>query len=191
MLKMLFSTSFLITLGTVLTLAQTRGTQPGAGTKANESPDVTALKKEVATLHSEIEELKERASRLEFELADKADDQSFTILATDKRGFGRVDSTAGSFLVAVADTTPYLDGFKVKFRIGNINSAAYENTKLKLTWFSRTKSFPRKQKEESLTECLSAGTWNPIEVILPNTKAEELGRIKVQLETVTVSFACP
>jgi len=153
--------------------------------------EIAALKKEVAALRAEIDKLKEKDSELEFDVSTKADDQSSVTLYTDKREFGRVDTSAGIFLVAINDTAPYLDGFKVTFEIGNINSAAYHNAKLKLTWYPRNKFGPRKKKDESLTSCLRAGTWNPVEVILPNTKAEELGRINVQIETSSVSFACP
>ena len=64
------------------------------------------------------------------------------------------------------------------------------DVKLKLNWYPRGEFYPFNSKEQSLTQCLSPSRWNSVEVILPNTKADELGSISVAMETKTVSFVC-
>ena len=200
--------------GSTYVFAQGRGTPtPVAVTTNTQAADVAAMKKEIAALRSEIEVLKakligfeavkiataklsESLSTAESDISvlkfTKADSSTSAVLSTDSHGFARADTDAGSFLVAVEDVTPYLDGFKVKLSVGNINTSVYTNVKLKLSWYPSTKYSPYKQKDESLNQCLKSGIWNPIEVILPNTKPEELGRISVVIDVsaATVSFVC-
>lgn len=121
-------------------------------------------------------------------------------------GYQVIDSNAGRFLIACDDVHPYLDGQKLKLRIGNPNLITYSGFKLKAQWGSKSPSYPTdgqrnpesaarwqvvysewkqslREKEIESTAELKPGLWNTVEVILSPAKSNELGYIQVSMTT--------
>ena len=82
----------------------------------------------------DITALEDRVSKLEGELFwTKLKLEKFTKGVFDPlegKGFQRVESTSGTFLISLQDVTPYLSGVKVKLDIGNILNASYSGFNL-------------------------------------------------------------
>lgn len=157
---------------------------------AQQIQTMESLSKELADLKKELTDLKELTDAITTRVDRKKDDFAVAFLDTDSRTVDRVDSTNGSFVVAIEDVVPYLDGFKVKLRFGNLTTAAFSRAELDLVWTPRGKFVPSKRKKETFNQCLAPGQWTFIEIVLPSTKPEELGRIAMSIDTPTMSFAC-
>lgn len=48
--------------------------------------------------------------------------------------FGLLRTDVGTFLISIDDVEPYLEGYKLKLKIGNITSATYGQFKLSIEW---------------------------------------------------------
>ena len=128
-----------------------------------------------------------------------------------EKGFQRVDTDIGTFLVSLKNVQQYADGIKVTLSIGNIQSITYTNIRIfgkyGLRWPSLPKSSPNETKEDrasrlqewrsayakhqsslkdfsvTLTEKIRPGNWNSsIIVTLPNVKASDFGYLQLSLE---------
>lgn len=95
--------------------------------------------------------------------------------------YRRIDSVSGYFLFIVKDITPYLNGYKIKFTIGNPSYATYKGYKLKILWGDNFLSL--KEANFSFTQDLKPGSWNNAEFVLAPAKSEEVNYIVVSIET--------
>jgi len=77
--------------------------------------DLDTLSERMRTLRRQVLQLQLGASRYE----------SPSLVATEK-GYSRIDTTSGFFLVSVKDVKPYLDGYGVILLIGNPTTARYD-----------------------------------------------------------------
>ena len=120
-------------------------------------------------------------------------------LDLSSREFQRLDNSSetGSFLISVQDTTPYLDGYRVRLDIGNPWSATYRGFTISIEWNSAikentdtTKWFESmKRKGIPFTDSLNSGSWNKVELLLPATTAEQLGYCSISIKTNTISLS--
>ena len=120
------------------------------------------------------------------------------VLHVSEKGFQRIDTENGSFLIACQDVTPYLDGYKVRFSIGNPSSASYQGFKLTAQWGKKMPAKPRADwvkslgyKQMTFTETLFPGAWNDVEIILSPAKSDDLGYLEMHMETDTVRLNKP
>lgn len=110
------------------------------------------------------------------------------------RGYQRLDTPEGMFLVSCQDVTPFLDGHKLKLDIGNITSATYQGFILNFEWGpsytdssdAEKWSAQQKTKEVSFTETLAPGTWNHVSVNITPSTPDELKNLYVTMTTNTV-----
>lgn len=159
--------------------------------------DVDSLKTDLRLLRSQVFKLQSQVSRY----------RSVALEPTEK-GYHRIDTTSGFFLLAVKDVERYLDGYRLVLAIGNPTAARYEGFKLILAW---EKNFPeprqgepddqfhkrmdewsssQKEKEYSFTETLEPASWNTVKVVVAPATAEEVNNIEVTaMETDVVSLA--
>src|SRR5258707_13051676 len=168
----------IIGLAATCAVAQRRGTR----TVPN-APDVAALEKRVSSLERRI-----------LELESKSREGDFVELDTTKDTYQRVNSTTGSFLVRVTKVTPYLDGYKVVFAIGNTTTATFNGCDLSVQWGTKEPDYSDKwitwlqslkKKDEHFTEDLAPGRWNEIEMALVPAKPDELGYLQLSMKTNT------
>lgn len=77
----------------------------------------------------------------------------------DDRTVTRLDTRSGIFLIGITDIKPYLDGYKITLKIGNISSATYEGINIHISMGS--KDF----KDIALPTRLRAGAFSRAEII--------------------------
>jgi hypothetical protein len=134
-------------------------------------------------------------------LTARTESRRLVMLDAVSKGFQRIDSDTGSFLVSCEDVTPYLDGYKIRLRIGNLSSATYNGFKLTVKW---GRAMPTtvdqadggtnslKEKEMSFTEDLRPGAWNSVEVVLSPAKPDQLKfLVLANMETPILSLLKP
>jgi hypothetical protein len=117
-----------------------------------------------------------------------------------EKGYGRLDTVGGTFLVSVDDAKPYLDGFKLILKIGNIQSIGYRGFMVKAKWgpkWDATKvehakwRSALKGKEFKIPDQLNPGAWNRVELALAPAKAEEIGFVEIEMTTDVVQMLQP
>ena len=108
------------------------------------------------------------------------------------KGFQRLDTDLGSFLVSVDGITPYLNGYKLNIAIGNPSMVEFNGFTLKMQWgkafdpngkvTSADWKESLKSKEVKFTEHLKPGHWNKIDLALAPAKPEQLKYIEIEME---------
>jgi hypothetical protein len=114
------------------------------------------------------------------------------------RGYSKVDSSPGSFLVTCQRFTQFADGVRATCTFGNPSSAAFRGFKLKARWGSRYDSSKHasiaaweqslRETEMSLPDTLRPGSWNPVSFVLAPARVDELGYLSLSVETSTVEM---
>ena len=107
---------------------------------------------------------------------------------------------SGLFFVKVGEITPYLDGHKVVFQIGNPSSADFKNTSITLRWNevwdpSRGDhdSWERtiKTKTYSVLKTLEAGSWTDVEVFIGSSTTKQLEWVEFALDSSVIVLKTP
>lgn len=148
--------------------------------------DVEALRTEIRALRRQI-----------FKLSSKASQYESVALDPTEKGYGRIDTTSGFFLILVRDAKPYLDGYRISLAVGNPSSARYDGFKMKLSWhaplpeqkpgesddqYSKRMdqwSQSEHEKEFSSIETLQPASWNPITIVVSPATAEEIKMLQI------------
>lgn len=159
-----------------------------AATKKAEAAEAAA-----SAAEGELAKLKERLTDLELQHA--LSQASGASVSTESKLYGVANTTQGKVLVAVDSVTPYLDGFKVKLRIGNLMSASFDGAKLTVV-HAKEKSSPTdlpgvETKEIQVTDTFRSGAWTNTEVVLSPAKASQIKRLNVQVEFDNVRLLRP
>lgn len=156
-----------------------------------------------ALLEQKLGDLEQRVSTLEFDktLNEWSRTNNFVSLSLDEKGYTPIQTTIGQLLIAGGSATPYLDGFKVDFQIGNPQSVTYDGITVTLQWGpSVTRSIStnkmaliawrnaQKTKTDKMLSKLLPGYWNNVEVIVTPATTEELRNLEVSVETGTLSL---
>ena len=154
-------------------------------------------------LAGRVDEVETKSTRLEFRLGllenTGLNYASASFDPAADKSFSRIDSTTGTFLVAVENATPYVDGFKVTCDFGNPSSATYHGFKLKVKWGPRFDSKTNgtkskewfdtlQEKELTMTETLRGGSWNPVTFVVSPAKADQFGYLEISIETRQISL---
>lgn len=192
-------------LGRLLTLFCTLAVVLVAGCNPQLQQEVSSLKKDAETLTNEVKDLREQLSKLEIQLnmhefLQEAYKSAVFDPAADQ-GFQRVDSSVCSFAVSIEDVQPFADGSRVRISIGNLSAADVTDVKLKVEWGARIpKQGGRKlvdwqkslqEKTIPLTERLRSGYWNRVAFTVPGTPPQQLGYLKLSMETGQIFLVKP
>lgn len=198
----------MIALGSsAVTLTQPRG--------RNEA-DAQTTSQRIGNAEARAAELKQQVDKLR---ADFDSHQQFVfpkveeayLAAIDKAAhldpattkFNRAVTKYGSLMVSCQGVKPYLDGVKVTLHIGNPMSVEFAGLTLGVTWNARfvgdeSNSDARlrwikthRHQEFTFTNSLEPGRWNEVEFVLPQTRPEQLGYLKVTVETNEASLLVP
>jgi len=146
-----------------------------------------------------IEELKEEQNKYKTVLLD-----------TSAKGYNRIDTDNGTFLISFLDAKPHLDGYKLIFNIGNTTSATYDGFTINVVWGKQYEEWAKEsdikkekidtnvrfekleydewakslhKKSESYLKELKPGYWNKVEVIISPAEKDELGYLALSMET--------
>lgn len=160
--------------------------------------EIDSLKDSVASLEREVKALESSGLALQEQVEEH---NSAIFDPASSRGYHRLDTTTGMFLLSIQSVAPYLDGYRVTCNFGNPSSATFKGFKLRAKWGPRS---PMRQndhkmtysqwqaalqeKELSLTETLRAGWWNPVSFVLSPAKPDEFGYLELSMETGEVSL---
>ena len=159
--------------------------------------DIEALQGRVRSLQNDLWRLQARVSRHD----------SVSLDPTEK-GYGRIDTTSGFFLVILNSAEPYIDGYRLQLRIGNPMAARYDGFKLTLSWQNpapeqkpgesdeqfqkREEEWLKEQpheKEVSFTETLYPSSWNNVSVVISPASAEQLKTLGISsMETSQIAL---
>ena len=157
------------------------------------------LRKEITALKSSLGDLGGRVFKIELS-QNPNENVSFDLTS---RNFQRVDTSTSTFLVAIREASPYLDGYRVVLDIGNPSFATYTNFKVKIKWnrkyegkytaasYVEWKEWNKATREKEVTfpdPPLKPGSWNRVEVLLPSTKDDELAYFVLSMDTPTISL---
>ena len=174
---------------------------------------IDGMEKRLSDLQSSYDEMKSHCNELEqnlFDLRSQHDNEivglqskcswieflmnvnkSIVFNATSK-GYHKLDTDLGCFLVSVQGTIPYLNGHKLSLNIGNPSTSEFAGFTLKAKWGEAFDPKGRvtyadwkkslKSKEETFTEHLKAGHWNKIDLVLAPAKPEQLEYIEIEME---------
>jgi len=169
--------------------------------KTSAPPQSKASQSQIDQLSQKVAELEKRVNTLEGSVAlnkallsEKQDKADSVVLDPSSREFLRLDSETSTFMIALTDASPYLNGYRIKMNVGNPSDAKFSDAKLKVTWGRAIKASDSysvwlaslHEKEVTLTEDLLPGAWNPVSVDLIPCAPNELGYLVVSLETPSV-----
>src|SRR5262245_51287450 len=94
---------------------------------------IEPLRRRIADLETEVSLLRDRTTWRE--------EQREAIYSPGDTGHLNVETEGGRFIVALKELTPYANGYKAKFDVGNANLATYENAMVKVSWSSDRNKF--------------------------------------------------
>lgn len=186
--------------------------------KQSDKAQSTSIEDRLADATVKIANLTVRLDAAESTISDTSDkveelDHPYAVAIFDpmEKGFQRVDTEIGTFLVSLKNVQQYADGIKVTLSIGNIQSVTYTNIRISGKYGMRRPSYPiwspNETKEDrasrhqewnnarakfrsslkdfsvTLTEKIRPGNWNSsIIVTLPNIKSSDFGHLALSLE---------
>lgn len=137
------------------------------------------------------------------------------VIDPHSKGYSVLDTGRGSLLIFCDGVEPFLDGYRIKLRLGNPLYMRFSGFKLKFKFGHKPPELPTKENtkeeelvkafekwpkdseawkkslshaEESYTDDLSPGTWTSVEAVLPEAKAEDITYIEVGIETDRISL---
>lgn len=169
--------------------------------KKEVKPD--ALEREIEFLRKQFVELD--VKHLDLEAA--VESRTTAKLNLLGKGFASVDSGVGTLLVSCEGAEPYLNGHKLKLKIGNPLTATIAAFHIKCRYGlkepdywayiadrkahdneMRTYQKSIRTNEVDLTQTLKPGSWTPIDLELVPSKVEELGYIALEMQVTTVQL---
>jgi hypothetical protein len=179
---------------------------------ADKSSADNATAREIVDLRAELVRLREDLSVLEtkqkgmlvlFSQNIKASTEKIapimaTVDATSK-GFSMVRTEYGAFSVAIDDVVPFLDGYKIKLRVGNLLNATFSDLEITADWsdscFDADGSVEdfepcaeKSRKMIELADDLEPGTTTKIEIAFEKMSAEQLAALRIGLDAGTMAL---
>jgi hypothetical protein len=161
-----------------------------------------SVKEQLADLHAQVDGLSKMlryVSSQVFETPNKR--ASLDPTSLDK--CERLDIKQGFLLVTLRSVEPYRGGIKAVIDVGNPLTASFNGFTVSAKWgrpFDNKNWTPERYNEwqaslqtrdESFTEILSAGSWTPVQLLLPDTPPAQFGYLEVGFETNSISLRRP
>ena len=98
-------------------------------------------------------------------------------LDPDDHGYSLVSASGFVFAIKTESAGTYLDGYVVKFQIGNTSSADIRSVSITFTP-------PETKPVDATMARLPAGSWTKGEVILPSISVDQLRKTKIEINGV-------
>jgi len=158
-------------------------------TSSNSSQQPAATLTSTSELSEQIKNLRSDLFRLQFKVS--ALESGDATVSTEEEGYDVAKTKFGPLTVSTRGAMPYLDGFKVKLRIGNLTNADFNGAKLNVAWgppFDEKNfnfeewSKNQKKKQIDLTTRFHSGAFTDVEITLTPAKAEEIKSFTVGIE---------
>jgi hypothetical protein len=187
---------------------------------------IAELETRISSLEAELSAIREASNQVasnllkfQVEMASKNEAEFPAIVDSASKEYAIATNRFGAFPVGIENAETYLDGHKVKFRVGNLTSASLTNVKLEIVFGERNPDPPKELDELSdrgkskgwsewgtkmrhnlenrrtLTvdagKDLAPGSWNMAEAIISPSKPEDLGRIEVRVIVMGMKLSNP
>ena len=156
--------ALLMTCDQLLAQTASRNSKNNRGVESKSAEEIQRLQWEIAFLKTRLDDLESGEAHIRLE------DAAFDITR----------NRFGSFTVSCIAVNPFLDGFKVRFRLGNLTNATYNSFKLKFRWFTKDKADPN-TKELSFTNNFYAGSFIDVEAPFTPATPGEFKEISVKI----------
>lgn len=166
-------------------------------------PDTNITKVKNNQIETKFDGIDKRLSELYWKVMFMESDINSRNTATldpVQKGYSVVNTNSGMLLVSVNQVDPYLDGYKITYHIGNPMFMTFNGFRLTVKYgrqfdakkdgIDKFESWQKSLKEISsdLTDQLSPGSWNKVELIIPSTKAEDIRYLEVAIKTDQVAL---
>jgi hypothetical protein len=145
------------------------------------------LAERLRTLETTVNQLQANFFKLSFRVY--ALESGDAMVSTEQQGYGIAKTNYGTFTVSTNGVTPYLDGFKVKLRIGNLSTANFNGAKISVSWGppydeKNAEEYLKnqKKKEFSVTNYFPAGSFTDVQVALTPAKPAEVKTLSVGIQ---------
>ncbi len=178
--------------------SQTETPSATPSSAAEQQRVIADLRAQVEALQKKVEYFGSREGLLAMRMNDKKDREDSVTLDLAHSTYQRLDTNNGVLLVSAEPAVPYLNGYKIPVKIGNPLSLSYSGLSAKIKWakyYDSNQFTPDsyaewqksiQQKETSFPDVLEKGTWKKIELIVAPATAEQLGYLKLSINTKTV-----
>ena len=178
--------------------SQTETPSATPSSAAEQQRAIADLRAQVEALQKKVEYFGSREGLLAMRMNDKKDREDSVTLDLTHGTYQRLDTNNGFLLVSAEPAVPYLNGYKIPLKIGNPLSVSYSGLSAKIKWakyYDSNQFTPDsyaewqksiQQKETSFPDVLEKGTWKKIELIVAPATAEQLGYLKLSINTKTV-----
>lgn len=183
------STLALLISGVLVAGCNQGSTSPAATTNNSEKPTATPT----SELAEQIRKLRTDLFRLQYRVF--ALESGEATVSTEEEGYDVAKTKFGPITVSTRGATPYLDGFKVKLRIGNLTNANFNGAKLNVSWGPPLDeknieewSKNQRKKEIDLTTRFLSGAFTDVEIALTPAKAEDIKSFTVGIELNQLSL---
>src|SRR5262249_54963737 len=135
-------------------------------------------------LKQRIDELEEKVKRAESDIVYLQINQNpynaILLKVTDTPAYQRLETNMGTILVANQDVTPYLDGYRVRIKVGNPQFITFDGFKINVEWGEPYKAEKKnfdwasklQSKEFNFTRDLAPGAWTDVTLNLNPATAE-------------------
>ncbi len=108
------------------------------------------------------------------------------LLTSSDKGYSPLYTNSGVFFVALESAEPYLDGYKIRLRVGNLQSVTYLGFSLSLSLSGR-----KDRIEATFPDRLNPGSWTIVEILSPKTNAKELSFMTATLNVAQAALREP
>lgn len=92
-----------------------------------------SLQTQISVLASQVQSLNEKIDAIPPPLAQPSDVEPALVSATEP-GYGLARTKLGPVAVSVEGVEKYLDGYKVRLKLGNLTSGTFGGVKLRVNW---------------------------------------------------------
>ena len=178
--------------------SQTRTPSATPSSAEEQQREIADLQAQVDALQKKVDYFGSRESVLSMRMDGKKDREDSVTLDLAHSEYQRLDTNNGFLLVSAEPAVPYLNGYKILVKVGNPLSVSYSGLTAKIRWakyYDSNQFTPDsyadwqksiQQKETSFPDVLEKGTWKKIELIVAPATAEQLGYLKLSINTKTV-----
>ena len=115
------------------------------------------------------------------------------------KSYQRIDANVATLYVSTESVDSYLDGYKVKLKIGNPTTADFNSFTLISYWGPTyntnltVEAFESAQKSHT-NECpdtLLSGYWTPVEIVLAPANSDEIRNAKISIKLNQINLKNP
>jgi uncharacterized coiled-coil protein SlyX len=178
---------------------------------------VTALEADATMTADQVKKLASKVLSIQMDMSTKIESESPAIVDPASKGYSISRNEYGAFPVIIEDAQPYLDGYKVKIKVGNLTAATMTGIQLELVYGIRDPVFPtydanlgndenvknyykywstvennkkgRRMLSVDAGKELAPASWTIVEAIIAQSNPEDLGRIEVRVKIAGVKLA--